>query len=77
MTKLLDQKRSQAIGIVIGRIDVREFRDALINFDAAAFPLDTLKSVYDVVRSFEGLRVYLYSYSVHTHLLIFALFAKY
>ena len=49
VTKLLDPKRSQAIGIVIGRIDVREFRDALLNFDAAAFPLDTLKSVYDVV----------------------------
>lgn len=51
MTKLLDPKRSQAIGIVIGRIDVREFRDALLNFDAAAFPLDTLKSIYDVVRT--------------------------
>ncbi|GFW41966.1 formin-2 [Trichonephila clavipes] len=49
VAKLLDQKRSQNVGILISslHLDLSEIQNALYNFDTSIISTDTLQSVYD------------------------------
>ncbi|GFU07445.1 formin-2 [Nephila pilipes] len=49
VAKLLDQKRSQNVGILISslHLDLSEIQNALYNFDTSVISTDTLQSVYD------------------------------
>ncbi|CAL1265358.1 unnamed protein product [Larinioides sclopetarius] len=50
VAKLLDQKRSQNVGILISslHLDISEIQNALYNFDTSVISTDTLQSIYDV-----------------------------
>ncbi|XP_042912971.1 formin-2-like, partial [Parasteatoda tepidariorum] len=49
VAKLLDQKRSQNVGILISsrHLDINEIQSALYNFDTSVMDIHTLQSVYD------------------------------
>ncbi|KAG8185502.1 hypothetical protein JTE90_019758 [Oedothorax gibbosus] len=49
VAKLLDQKRSQNVGILISslHLDISDIQHALYNFDTSVINTDTLQSIYD------------------------------
>lgn len=57
--KLLDNKRSQNVGILAQslRVDIQEIENAIYNFDTSVVNLESLQQIYEAVRSFLIIRI--------------------
>ncbi|KAG8189077.1 hypothetical protein JTE90_028626 [Oedothorax gibbosus] len=64
VAKLLDQKRSQNVGILISslRIEISDVENAVYNFDTSTLDLDALQAIYEIRPNTEELQ------SIKTHL---------
>lgn len=59
VAKLLDQKRSQNVGILISslRLDISEVENAVYNFDTSVVDLEALQKIYEVRPNVEELQL--------------------
>lgn len=59
VAKLLDQKRSQNVGILISslRLEISDVENAIYNFDTSVVSLDTLQALYEIRPTAEELKL--------------------
>ncbi|XP_054711140.1 formin-2-like [Uloborus diversus] len=59
VAKLLDQKRSQNVGILISslRIEISDVENAVYNFDTSSLDLDALQAIYEIRPNAEELQL--------------------
>ncbi|KAL3205289.1 hypothetical protein MRX96_011187 [Rhipicephalus microplus] len=59
VAKLLDQKRSQNVGILISslRLEISDVENAIYNFDTSVVSLDTLQALYEIRPTNEELKL--------------------